>query len=61
MRIPDRGEPLQDDRAGLPPLARGVREILALQGIPASEAQIRGVAKTLVRLAPPARRQEPQR
>lgn len=59
MPIPDRAEPLQDNKAGLPPLALGLRELLALQGIPASDAQVRGVAKTLARLAPPARRQEP--
>jgi hypothetical protein len=58
MPIPDKAEPLRDDKAGLPPPVHGVRELLALQGIPAIEAQVRSVAKTLARLCPPARRQE---
>lgn len=61
MATPDRIEPLRDDRAGLPPLAHGVRELLALQGILASEAQARSIAKALTRLAPTAHPQELRR
>ncbi|CAB3656218.1 Uncharacterised protein [Achromobacter denitrificans] len=61
MGIPDKAEQAPDPRADLPPWVLGVRELLARQGIPATEAQVRGAAKTLARLAPPLRRQEAPR
>ncbi|QKH34551.1 hypothetical protein FOC84_06120 [Achromobacter pestifer] len=61
MTVPDLAKGSPPGNSGAASLAQGLRELLALQGMEASEAQARGVAKTLMRLAPPARPQEPLR
>lgn len=58
MGIHDKAEPTPDPRADVLPWVLSVRELLARQGISATEPQVRGAAKTLARLAPPLRRQE---
>ncbi|MGB3434001.1 hypothetical protein [Achromobacter sp.] len=55
MNAPDQAETAAPANPGAASWARGLRELLALQGVEASEAEARGVAKTLMRLAPPAR------
>jgi hypothetical protein len=53
MAAPHQAVAAPHGNAGASSLALAVRELLALQGIAASEAQAHGVAKTLIRLAPP--------
>lgn len=53
MAAPNQAVAAPHGNAAASSLALAVRELLALQGIAATEAQARGVAKTLIRLAPP--------